>query len=186
MTDLPHYLTDDVEPNDFDHFGSRVTISVMGGTDERLDDDTFNDRKTTKVLLRDSTKAELEWTKKLGSSIVNLEAWLHDHWLETIDLDDEINISERRSFFPDFKSATVEMDLVLGEVVKAARQRAKEDSTHFLYVLGNWTYLAEKNDHVEDRVGHKLHRFFERAKQNSINPPNDATCDEYRGGRDDW
>jgi len=181
---LPRYLTEDLSDEEWKHYGSRVVVTVMGTTLERVDDDRVAGRSRAQdVEIRDAAKKQMEWTERLEANIINSEAWLHGHWLETVEFPEEIELDENRIFLPDLGTAEVAIDFHMEEVIKAARQRATEDFNHYLYVLGNWTYLAEKHDHVAERTGHKLHRAFERAKQNDPNAPSDATCEEYGGGQ---
>jgi hypothetical protein len=182
---LPRYLTEDIESDEWEHYGSRVTYEIPGTMAWDVDDEDLPRRGGEGGTINSDEEVTLDFTEKLKASIINVEAWLHDHWLETIELSEEFQMGDGKWFLADLRKAKVAIDFDKTELVKAARQRAMEDSTHFLYVLGNWTYLAEKNDHVKDRTGHKLHRIFERAKQNSPNPPGDATCDEHGGGRYD-
>ena len=185
MTDLPRYLTEDIDSEEFKNYGSRVVVTVMGSILEQVDSDKVGRKNAKDVELRDSAMKEMEWTEKLEKSIINVEMWLSSHWLEIVDFPEEIEIDDDRIFLSDLSTAEVAIDLDLVEVIKASRQRAIEDQTHFLYVLGNWAYHAEKSDHVAKRTSHKLRRVFDRAKQNSPNPPGDATFDESGGGRYD-
>jgi hypothetical protein len=177
--DLPDYLTED--DHDFESFRSRVRYFVPGEIKKDVPCEELPRRDAYDGKMMSFAKTEMTFNEDLEASIINVEAWLHGHWLETIEIPEEIEMREG-SFFPDLNKATIEMDLVLEEVIRASRQRAKEDSTHFLYILGNWTYLASNNDHVSDRVARDFHRAFERGRQNCINPPGDATTEEFRGG----
>jgi hypothetical protein len=182
---LPRYLTEDIKDEDWSNYGSRVTYEIPGTMAWDVEDDDLPRSRGEGGTINSDEEVVMDFTEKLDASIINIEAWLHDHWLETIELGEYHEVGEGRVFLADLREAEVSIDFHDVEIVKAARQRAMEDSTHFLYVLGNWTYLAEKNDHVKDRTGQRLHRIFEKAKQNSPNPPNDANCDEFGGGRRD-
>jgi hypothetical protein len=182
---MPEYLTD--ENPDWENFRSQAQVTVLGSVLEQPDGDILKGRsRAMNVEIRDSTMKEMTWTERLEANIINVEAWLHDHWLESIQIPEEMELDDDRTFLPDLREAEVRLNLDISEVIKAARQRAAEDSSHFLFVLGNWTYLAEKHDHVHQATGQKLRRAFERGKQNSINPPHNANCEEFGGGRDDY
>lgn len=185
--DLPDYLTDDIESSDFEDFDARIAYEVPGVMSYEVDDEDLllPREKGDNGVINTDNGATMEFTEELGASIINVEAWLHDHFLETIELDDVSEIGEGRFFHADLRNTELTVEFHRYEIVKAARQRAREDRSHFLYVLGNWAYLAEKNDHVTTKTARRFERFFEHAKQNSINPPEDATTDEFGGGKRD-
>lgn len=126
----------------------------------------------------------LRWTEDLGINIINLGAYLHDHWNEGCQK--EIEIKEDRTFVPDWSTTTMSLVLPKDELIEAAKMKADEDRSHFIYVLGNWTYLARKGDHVADSSATRLKRIFDEVMENNdYNPPEDATTAEYGGGRRD-
>ena len=181
---MPYYMTE--EPDDWSNFTSEVHVEVMGSILEKVEDGSVTGRRDAKeVTIQDSAMRLMEWREPLEANIINLEAWLHDHWLETVAIKEEMELEDGRIFLPDLYTAEVDIELDRGELIHAARQRAGEDSTHFLYVLGNWTYLAEKNDHVSSGTYDTLWNTFRLGREKCLNPPEDATTEEFGGGRID-
>lgn len=181
---MPTYMTED--PDDWSDGISDVHVEVMGSILEKVEDGSVTGRRDAKELtIQDAAMRQMEWRESLGANIINLEAWLHDHWLETVAIKEEMELEDGRIFLPDFRTAEVRMSIDRGKLIQAARQRAKEDSTHFLYILGNWTYLAEKNDHVSSGTYDTLWNTFRLGREKCFNPPEDATTEEFGGGRID-
>jgi hypothetical protein len=180
MSEIPEYLT--VEEPNYDQFRTRVHIEVMGTVVTDVPSAQLPGSGKESGTLRSSTNSDLSWAESLGKNIINLEAWLHGHYLETIEAPREMTLNATETFCPDWDTAELGLETRTREVVIGARQRAVEDHTHFLYVLGNWAYLADKNDHVNPLTARRLEQIFEIAKSASVNPPKDATTDEFRGG----
>lgn len=174
---IPDYLT---ESNpDWEEFDSRVKYNVIGESVTDISNDTLPRSDGENGELRSVVKQKLEFTEDLNASIINLDAWLGDDWLEVIHIPNVFELNGQVKFIPDFYETTISIEATIDELIMAARQRGMEDSKHFLYVLGSWTYLAESASHVAE--GRNFHRAYNRAKSNCINPPGDSTTDTYRG-----
>jgi hypothetical protein len=188
MTDggmeMPEYLTE--EDPDWNSFTAHVAYSIPGTVVESIEDDDLPRSRGQFGDLRDAAKKEMKFSEPLNANIINLESWLRDDWLEMMGMSEEMDIGGKRTFLANLQEAEIHIELQTSEIVKAARQRGKEDARHFLYVIGSWTYLAEKHDHVSDMTASRLRGAFEESKKAAISPPTDATCDEYRGGYDGY
>jgi hypothetical protein len=133
------------------------------------------------VALRSNIKDRLSWTEDLESNIINLDGYLHDHWSEGSSR--EWETEDGRTLVPDWDRVELSLQIPLDELLKAAKQRASEDSSHFAYVMGNWAYLAEKADHVSDTSARALRgQFREVMESPEYETPDDATCEEHYGG----
>lgn len=188
MTDggmeMPEYLT--TEKPEWGDFSAHVAYTIPGKVVESIDDSDLPRSRGQFGDLRDSSEKEMKFNEPLNANIINLESWLRDDWLEMMGMSEEIDIGNGRTFLADLRAAEIHIELNTSEIVMAARQRGKEDSRHFLYVIGSWTYLAEKHDHVSSMTARSLRLAFERAKKNAVSAPDDATCEEYRGGYDGY
>jgi hypothetical protein len=159
---------------DWSDFGSRVVYEMEGWIHKDINNDTFTRATEAQV----TTEADLKFDEVFEANIINLDSWLRESWTERMAR--EIDLGGGRTFTPDWDEVTVRLDLRSDEVVKAAEQRAGEDATEAAYVLGNWVYLAEKRDHIPSAM--TLRTAFERVNERR-DQPDDATTEEYGGGR---
>jgi len=160
---------------DFDTFGSRIVYDMNGWIQTDIDTDQFTRATEASV----TTEADLRYDEMLYANIINLDAFLHETWQAQIT--GEIDLGNEQVFLVDFDETTLRLDLRSNELIEGAEARAGEDCTEAAYVLGNWAYLANKADHIASSFS--IECAFERVAERS-DQPDDATMEEYGGGRE--
>lgn len=179
MSDLPpDYLMQD--SFDWESFEAFLSVSITGRVIESLNDDEFTVNGAEGVTLERGVHSSLEWEKMLHANIVNIDAYLHDTYNERFPR--EFNLSEGRTFVPNWGTVTLSFGIPREELKKAARQRGQEDGIHHCYVLGNWAYLARNADHVDRSSTKMFVTAFEESLGEDPTAPQDATYEEYGGG----
>lgn len=166
--------------NDDQQFSdAEMTIEVTGTLEERFENRDIESTSFSDVKMEGMVKEILTLTQHLGLSLINADAFLSPNWAENQPR--SIDLGSGRMFYPDYSTAQVTFDVSVESLRKAAQVRAAEDATETLYVLGNWTYLAKEESHIEESTLRVIQRAFVEEMQEADDPPDDATTEEFGG-----
>lgn len=161
-----------LQTTNFNDFSGRIAYKIKGTvvSEKEVEDDSIEAMQ----LLEE---AWVDFEEVLGANMVNLDAYFSEDWAEHIHVNFDF---EDRTFSPDWNSAEAGLHIPKEELIQAAEQRAEEDNTELGYVLGDWSYRAEKADHIR-YDGVLVDTFAEVQARND--QPDDASDRIYGGGR---
>ena len=130
-------------------FPVRIVERVETEWDDRYDADT---KKYGDEYCELAHEGEYTIYRRLGNSLVNIDAYFHEDWNTAFEAPDEWVIEGRRykrqDTPPGHREAErhggpeLNFNLIEAELIEAAKQRALEDSTHHVRVLADWFYRA--------------------------------------------